>query len=91
MQKTRAAASEACSNLQTCLTRAEELKNRLSEEETNLKSLTSEFEEKQRLEADLQMQLEQVQFEIGRFDSSELDAARAQREAGIPTILRCGL
>ena len=81
MQKTKAAASDACANLQTCLTRAEELKNRLSEEETNLKSLTSEFEEKQRVEADLKMQLEQVQFEVGRFDSSELDAARAQREA----------
>ncbi|MGO8806832.1 MAG: hypothetical protein ACLQO7_09575 [Candidatus Bathyarchaeia archaeon] len=81
MQKTKAAASDACANLQTCLTRAEELKNRLSEEETNLKSLTSEFEEKQRVEADLKMQLEHVQFEVGRFDSSELDAARAQREA----------
>ena len=50
MQKTKAAASEAYANLQTCLTRAEELKNRLSEEETNLKTLSSEFEEKQRLE-----------------------------------------
>ena len=91
MQKTKAAASEAYANLQTCLTRAEELKNRLSEEENNLKILTSEFEEKQRLEADLQLQLEQVQFEIGRFDLSELDAARAQREAGFSTILRFGL
>ena len=80
LQKTRTVASEAYSNLQTCLTRAEELKNRLSEEENNLNNLSSEFEEKQKLEADLRLQLEQVQFEIGRFDLSELDAARTQRE-----------
>ncbi len=80
MQKTKASASDAYANLQTCLTRAEELKNRLSEEEINLKNLSCEFEEKQGLEADIKMQLGQVQFEIGRFDSSELDAARAQRE-----------
>jgi len=80
LQKTKSVASEAYANLQTCLTRVEELKNRLSEEEINLKNLLSEFEEKQTLEADLGLQLEQLQFEISRFDLSELDAARAQRE-----------
>lgn len=80
LQKAKALASEAYSNLQTCMTRAEELKNRLSEEENNLNNLSSEFEEKQKLEADLRLQLELVQFEIGKFDLSELDAARAQRE-----------
>ena len=80
LQKTKAMVSEAYSNLQTCMTRAEELKNRVTEEENNLKTLSSEFKEKQRLEADLHLQLEQVQFEISRFDLSELDAARTQRE-----------
>ena len=80
LQKAKALASEAYSNLQTCMTRAEELKNRLSEEENNFNNLSSEFEEKQKLEADLRLQLELVQFEIGKFDLSELDAARAQRE-----------
>ncbi len=80
LQKTKAEATEAYSNLQTCLTRAEELKSRLSEEEINLKSLSSEFDEKQTLGADLRLQLEQVQFEISRFDASELDKARTQRE-----------
>jgi hypothetical protein len=56
-----------------CLTRSEELKNRLNEEETNLKALSCEFSEKQQFEADLHLQIEQVQFEIGRFDLSELD------------------
>jgi exonuclease SbcC len=80
LQKNKASASDAYANLQTCLTRAEELKNRLSEEENNLNSLSSEYEEKQALEADLKNQLERVQFEISMFDLSELDAARAQRE-----------
>jgi exonuclease SbcC len=80
LQKTKAVASEAYANLQTCLTRVEELKNRQNEEEINLKNLLSELEEKQTVEADLRPQLEQVQFEISRFDLSELDAARAQRE-----------
>src|SRR5208283_5841408 len=75
LQKTRTVASEAYSNLQTCMTRAEELKNRLSEEENNLNNLSSEFEEKQTFEADLRLRLEQVHFEISRFDLSEFDAA----------------
>jgi exonuclease SbcC len=83
LQKTRTVASEAYSNLQNCLTRAEELKNRLIEEENNLNNLSSEFEEKQKLEADLRLQLEQVQFEIGRFDLSELDSARTQQKQAL--------
>ncbi len=80
LQKTKVVASEASSNLQMCMTRSEELKNRLNEEETNLKALSSEFLEKQQLETDLHLQIEQVQFEIGKFDLSELDAARLLRE-----------
>ncbi len=80
LQKTRTVASEAYSNLQNCLTRVEELKNRLIEEENNLNNLSSEFETKQKLETDLRLQLEQIHFEISRFDLSELEAGRAQRE-----------
>ncbi len=80
LQKTKTLASEASSNLQTCMTKAEELKNRQNEEETNLNALSNEFSEKQQLESDLHLQIEQVQFEIGRFDLSELDAARLLRE-----------
>ncbi len=80
LQKTKVAASEAFSSLQNCLTRAEDLKGRLAEEENNLKSLSSELEEKQRLEADLNVQVGQVQFEIGRFNLSELDGARLYRD-----------
>ncbi len=80
LQKKRALASEAYGNLQTCMTRAEELKNRVIEEENNQNNLSTEFSEKQKLEADLHVQLSQVQFEISRFDLSELDAARGKRE-----------
>ncbi len=80
LQKTKLAASEAFSNLQACLTRVEELKNRLAEEENNLINLTSEFEEKQKLEGDLSLQLAAVQLEIGKFNLSEVETSRVQRE-----------
>jgi exonuclease SbcC len=80
LQKIKAVASEAHSNLQTCKTRAEELKNRLCEEENNLNNLSNEFNEKEKVEADLRLQLASIQLEIGKFDLSELDMGRAKRE-----------
>jgi exonuclease SbcC len=80
LQKTKAVASEAYSNLQTCVTRSADLKARIVEEENNLTNLSGEFEEKQKLDADLRLQLGSVQFEIGRFNLSDLEAARVQRE-----------
>jgi exonuclease SbcC len=80
LQRTRTVASEAFSNLQTLAARVEDLKTRVSEEEQNLGELSTEFMEKQQLEAELRMQLESIQFEIGRFDIADLEAARAQRE-----------
>ncbi|MGB9841368.1 MAG: hypothetical protein ACPLKZ_01445, partial [Candidatus Bathyarchaeales archaeon] len=80
LQRTKAAVNEAVSNLQTLTTRAEELKARLNEEERNLNDLAAEIEVKRQLEADLIGQLEALRFEIGRFDLSDLETARAQRE-----------
>ena len=80
LQKTKAVASEAYSNLQTCVTRNADLKARIVEEENNLTTLSSELEEKQKLETDLRLQLEMVQFEIGKFNLSDVEAARVQRE-----------
>jgi exonuclease SbcC len=88
LQKTKASASEAHSNLQACVTRAEELKNRLDEEENNFNNLSSEFDDKQRLDSDLRLQLESIRFEIGKFDLSELDAARGQREQAFQQYYR---
>ena len=80
LQRTKAVANEAVSNLQLLTAKAEDLKARIVEEEKNLNDLASDFEAKQRLEAELQGQLEAVQMEIGRFEMSDLEAARAQRE-----------
>jgi len=80
LQRTKSAASEAFSNLQTLTSRGEDLKARVAEEENNLTSLTGELAEKQKLFADLVGQLEALRFEIGRFDLSDVDAARQQRE-----------
>jgi len=80
LQRIKTVAAEAFSNLQTLTLRAEDLKARISEEDKNLSDLSSELEEKQKLEAELRMQLEGIRFEIGRFDMADLEAARALRE-----------
>jgi exonuclease SbcC len=80
LQKTKSVASEAYTSLQTCITREADLKARISEEENNLKNLSNEFEEKQKLEADLHSQLEVLMFEIGKFNLQDVEEARTQRE-----------
>jgi exonuclease SbcC len=88
VQRTKAVANEAFSNLQTLTTRAEDLKTRLSEEEKNLSDLTAEVEAKRQLEVELGGQLEALQFEIGRFELSDLEAARVQREQAFTQYYR---
>jgi exonuclease SbcC len=80
LQRTKAVANEAFSNLQTLTTRAEDLKPRLGEEEKNLGDLEAEVEAKRQLEVALGGQLEAIRVEIGRFEVSDLEAARVQRE-----------
>ena len=78
LQRTKTVANEACSNLQTLTARAKDLKTRMSEEDKNLSALATEFEAKRRLEADLLGQFEAIRVEIGRFELSDLEAAREQ-------------
>jgi exonuclease SbcC len=80
LQKAKNIASEACSGLQTCLTREADLKARIGEEEGNLKNLTGELETQQKLEADQKTQYVAVQVEISKFELSDLEAARQRRE-----------
>jgi exonuclease SbcC len=80
LKRRKTVANEAFSNLQMLTLRAEDLKTRLSEEDRNLSDLSAEFEEKRRLEADLLGQLEAIRVEIGRFEVSDLEAARVERE-----------
>ena len=80
LQKTKATASEAFSGLQTCSTRNADLKARIVEEENNLNTLLSELDDKQKIETDLRFQLETVAFEISKFNLSDVESARMQRE-----------
>ncbi len=80
LQKTKAVAQEAYSNLQTCITRNADLNARILEEENNLTRLTSELGEKQKMETDLLAQLEVVVLEIAKFNLLDVEEARAQRE-----------
>jgi exonuclease SbcC len=88
MQRTKVVVNEAFSNLQTLTTRAEDLKMRLSEEEKNLGDLAAEVEAKRQLEVELGGQLEALRFEIGRFELSDLEAARVQREQAFTQYYR---
>ncbi|UCF44863.1 MAG: SMC family ATPase [Candidatus Bathyarchaeota archaeon] len=80
LQRRKSGANEAFSNLQTLTARAEDLKMRIDEEKKNLSELSTEFEEKLRLEADFVGQFEAIRLEIGKFELSDLEAARAQKE-----------
>jgi len=88
MQRTKLVANEAFSNLQTLTTRTEDLRTRLSEEEKNLGDLAAEVEAKRQLEVELEGQLEALRFEIGRFEVSDLEAARVQREQAFTQYYR---
>src|SRR4030043_1717262 len=88
LQRTKVVANEAFSNLQTLTARAEDLKMRLSEEEKNLGDLTTEVEAKRQLERELGGQLETLRLEIGRFELSDLEAARMQREQAFAQYYR---
>jgi exonuclease SbcC len=88
MQRTKAVANEAFSNLQTLTSRGEDLKTRLNEEARNLDDLAAEVEAKRQLETELSGQLEALRFEIGRFDISDLEAARMQREQAFTQYYR---
>jgi len=88
LQRIKAIANEAFSNLQTLTMRAEDLKVRLSEEEKNLNDLATEAEAKRQLETELGGHLEALRFEIGRFEMSDLEAARVQREQAFTQYYR---
>jgi exonuclease SbcC len=80
LQKTKTIAQEAYTNLQNCLTRGSELKARITEEETNLKILSGELETQQRFEVQQHSELDAVVFEVGKFDLTELQAAKERKD-----------
>ncbi|MCW4019239.1 MAG: hypothetical protein NWF00_11275 [Candidatus Bathyarchaeota archaeon] len=80
LQRTKLVANEAFTSLQTCASRLEDLKGSISGEEKNLSDLLEEQKQKLQDSGDLQAQLEALRLEISRFDLSDLEAARVQRE-----------
>jgi exonuclease SbcC len=80
LQLMRNKANTAFSNLQMFTPKIEELKTRINEESQALSELSREFEEKQKLEKEIRNQLEAIRVEIGKFDISELEAARTRRD-----------
>jgi exonuclease SbcC len=80
LQKTKTTASQAYSDLQTCLTRNTDLAARIIEEETNLKNITTELQTQQHLQATQHTELQTCQTEIAQFDLSELQAAKDQKD-----------
>jgi exonuclease SbcC len=80
LQELKNKTSTAITNLQTFFLNADNLKNRKADESKTLADLLQELSEKQRLRLEIQSQLENVRGEISRFDTSELEAAKAHRE-----------
>ncbi len=88
LQQTKNTANEALQNLQTLALRTEDIQTRLNEEQTNLTQLLNETEQKQTLATDLRTHLETLQFEISRFDVTDLETAREQSKQALRECLQ---
>jgi DNA repair protein SbcC/Rad50 len=80
LQRTKMVTNEAFASLQTATSRLEDLKLTINSEEKNLADLLTTQNQSTQDNGDLQGQLEAVRFEICRFDLSDLETARRQRE-----------
>ena len=78
LQKNKRDASEAIKSLQQGLSRSEDFKARIAEEEGNLKKINGNLEIQQQLEADQRVELQKLQAEIAGFDLSELQEAKTR-------------
>jgi exonuclease SbcC len=83
LQKSKTVAQEAYTNLQNCITRGSELKARIAEEETNLKTIVAELETQQRLTAEQHTELDAVVLEVSNFDLTELQAAKERKDQAL--------
>ncbi len=80
LQRKMTTLDEAYSSLQMINSKREDLTNRIREELVNLKSLSSELEEKQKLDKEFEEQLNSITFQISRFSLVDLESAKNQRE-----------
>lgn len=80
LQRIKTVGIDIHSVLQQCITQGTDLKARIIEEEQNLANLLTEYEEKQKLTNDLGPELQKLQFEINKFNLSDIEAAKDNRE-----------
>ena len=80
LQRIKTQGDDAFLNLQMLATKAEELKKRIDKENQTLNELLRELEEKQEAKKEFHSQLKTIQTEINRFDLTELENAKIQRE-----------
>ena len=83
LEEMRILISAAERNMQMLAPKIDDLTNRASEEQQELGRLSSEFEEKRRLEQSLREQLGAVQQEISKFDLTLLETARMIRDQAL--------
>jgi exonuclease SbcC len=86
MRQTRAEANGALSNLQAIVPRVGDFMSRLNEEIEALAELQEEIETKRKLEKELLVQLEEARAETARFDLSELETARTERDKALDSF-----
>ena len=67
-------------SMQLLTPKIDDLRNRVSDEQQELESISKEFEEKQKHEKSLREQLISVQMEISKFDLTLLEAAKMTRD-----------
>jgi exonuclease SbcC len=80
LQRIRTQGEDAFLNLQMLATKAEELKKRIDKENQTLNELLREFEERQEAKKEFHSQLMTIQTKISRFDLTELENVKIQRE-----------
>jgi exonuclease SbcC len=83
LQKTKTTANVVLSNLQKLTPRMEDLRIRISEESQASANLLKELDAKMKQEEDLHKQLDLVRLEISRFDMSELETTKQQKNDAI--------
>jgi exonuclease SbcC len=80
LEHVRIKAINASTTMQTLVPRIEEVMLRLKEEVEALDKILAELTEKRKLENELRVQINVVLQELRRFDASELEAAKTQRD-----------
>jgi exonuclease SbcC len=80
LQQMRKKANDTFSDAQALAPRIEDLRSRVDDESRTLADLSRELDEKLALETEIETKLKEALAEVGEFDMSELESAKARRE-----------